>query len=188
MNYDPWQIEIAGSRLTPILAIAMVWPFGLAVFALLHFASENEPLAVSLLLAFSFPAIISYYGLKSAFLDAGRVRIDSGGFSIARGFSEERHAWSDVERFYVDLFGTTPVYEGRQVPHFRLNDGTVSWLPSNLGLEASQFVTIMERLRQLAGRGWPYRPRSIAEVLKDDFDAVGQPKDNPEPADRPQDT
>ncbi len=180
ISADPWQIEIAGSRITPILAVAGVWPFGLAVFTMMHFT--NTPLIASLLLAFSFPAVISYYGLKSIFLGAGRVRLDSGGFAIARGFSEERHAWADVDHFYVDLFGSSPTYEGRQVPHFRLKDGTVGWLPSNLGLEASQFVTIMERLRQLAGRGWPYRPRSIVEVLEDD--CGGRQPDDSEPVDR----
>ncbi len=100
---------------------------GLAGFAGLQFHA-SAPLVVNLVVAFSFPVVISYYGFKSPCLHADRVRIDSGGFSI------------------------------------------------------------MERLRQLAGRGWPYRPRSIVKVLMDDFDAVGQPKDNPEPAGRPQDT
>jgi hypothetical protein len=166
---NPWRIEIAPSRRGPLLAVALAWIFGLLVFSLYYFVGDGSPFGFAILISFAFPAVISYYGLKGAFLGAGRVCLDRGGFTITRGVSDERHAWADVQGFYVDTFGAGPVYEGRPVPHFRLKNGTVGWLPDNLGFDASQLVTAMERMRQLAERGWPHKPKSIADAIRNEF-------------------
>lgn len=167
-----WSFEIASSRRGALFSVALAWLFGLLVFGLFYVSGDNVPLGFALVISFGFSAVITYYGLKTAYMGAGRLRLDDAGFTIARGGSDERHAWADVERFYVDRFGASPVYEGRLVPHFRLKSGVVSWLPDNLGLVAPDLVTAMERFRQLAGRGWPHRPGSIAAALGDDFDTV----------------
>lgn len=172
VSVDSWHINIAPSRKSALLAVALAWIFGLMVFALVYFYGESKSLGFATLISFGFPTVISYYGLKSAFLGAGRVSLDSDGFSIARGISDERHAWADVQRFYVDRFGASPVYEGRLVPHFRLKNGEVGWLPNNLGFNGPQLVTAMERMRQLAEHDWPYRPNSITDALRNDYGTV----------------
>jgi len=168
MTPEPWSLELAAPRAAPLLAIAFVWPFALGLLALVHYGPDAPPLGFSLLIVLSFPIVITYYGLKSAFLGSGRVRIDRDGFSVSRGFHEERHVWADVERFYVDQFGADEGLEGRPVPHFVLSNGSVHWLPGNLGLDAAHFVRLMMRLQALAARGWPWLPSSVADALRAD--------------------
>jgi len=165
-----WQLELQAGKASAMGALLLVWPFGLGALALLHFTSDNLPLWVSALLTLSFPVVISYYGLKTIFLEAGHVLIDRDGFSIRRGSRHvQRYAWQDVERFFVDRFGTSPIHPGREVPHFLLRAGGKDWLPSNLGLDAALFVLLMERLRKLALRGWPSTPGSITDALGADY-------------------
>jgi len=165
-----WQLELKAGKASALGALFLVWPFGLGVFALVHFSAGDLPLGVSALLTLSFPAVISYYALKTVFLDAGHMLIDRDGFSIRRGSRDlQRYSWQDVDHFFVDHFGTTPIHPGREVPHFRLRDGSKDWLPSNLGLDAAHFVLLMERLRKLAQRGWPRQPHSIVDALGTDY-------------------
>ena len=166
-----WILEIRPRIGTTIVAVLVAWLFVLGVLALLRATAIN--VTAYLWLVLPFPAVITYYGLKTAVLNAGRLRIDAEGFSTTRGLRRPlRYSWEQVEGFFVGRLGAGPLYEGRPVARFALRDAEVGGLPDNLGLEAERLVLMMERLRKLALLGWPRRPRTPEEILLAGYDAL----------------
>lgn len=176
-----WSLEIGPRIGTTIVAVIVAWLFVLGVLALLQATAID--VTVYLWLVLPFPVIITYYGLKTAVLNAGRLRMDAEGFSIARGLQRPlNHSWAQVERFFVGRLGAGPLYEGRPVARFVLRDAEVGGLPDNLGLDAEKLVLMMERLRKLALLGWPRGPRTPDEIFLacyDHLDGDGQESDRP---------
>lgn len=160
-----WRLEIRPRKGGAILAILAVWLFIAGVLALLHVTMINA--MAFLWLVLPFPVLITFYGLKTALHNAGRIQMDAEGFSITHGLQPPRYySWAQVDKFFIGRLGASPVYEGRPVARFTLRDTEVVGLPDNLGLDAQRLVLMMERLRKLAGLGWPRRPRTPDEVLQ----------------------
>lgn len=164
-----WSLEIRPRTGTAIVAVLVTWLLVVGVLALVRATAID--VTAYLWLALPFPILITYYGLRTAFLNAGRLRMDADGFSIKRGLRRPlRYSWTDVERFFVAAHGAGPVYEGRPVARFALRDTEVGGLPDNLGLDAPKLALAMERLRKLALQGWPRRPRTPDEILLAGYD------------------
>lgn len=159
-----WQLTIWANRLQALLAVMLAW---LLCLPLILWGIWGEPGPVFALMSGAFPAVITYYGLKSAWGLTGRIDIDREGFSVQRPHGgPQRYAWSQVESFFVGRFATGPIYDGMPVPHFRLHgEASEHWLPGNTGLSPDQLVMVMEQLRRLAIAGWPRYPARIGELL-----------------------
>lgn len=160
-----WHLVIKPNRFTALIAVGLAWLFFLP-FIIWGLLGEPGPLVAAIFAA--FPAVISYYGIKSALGLSGRIDIDSQGFTLQRPQGEpERFRWNEVQSFVVGQFAAGPVYDGMAAPHFLLSkDGSEHWLPGNTGLKPEILVALMEELRLLALAGWPSRPASIGELLK----------------------
>lgn len=175
-----WQISIRPNRLASLFAVAICWVVLLPFILWSIFGERN----IALLCIFlAFPAIITYYGLKSAQGMSGRLDVDEAGFTLLRpDAGPELVKWEDVQRFFVAKFGGTPIHPGVDVPHFMVADGSgnwrESWLPGNLGVPPAQMVAAMEYLRALHLQGWPSHPGSFQVLLQ----LAGNPSDTSDAA------
>lgn len=99
-----------------------------------------------------FALIITWHGLKTAFLGAGTLIIDREGFSITRrSEAAQVFPWRDVESFHVARFGESAIFEGRLVPRFRIRGETEDRdLPQPGGYTAKRLVSMMMSYRDLA--------------------------------------
>lgn len=162
-----WQISIGPNRLKSLFTSAICW---IAFLPLILWSILGERNIALMCIFLAYPAIITYYGVKSARGMSGRLDVDEVGFNLQRpDGGPERVNWEDVDRFFVAKFGGTPVHPGIDVPHFMVASGSggwrESWLPGNLGVPPEQMVAAMEHLRALHLQGWPSRPESFQALL-----------------------
>jgi hypothetical protein len=167
MSSTEWRFSIQPNRATALAAVILVWLF----FApLIAWGIFGEPGPGAAIIFTGFPLVITYYGLKSALGVSGKIDIDREGFSVMRGLTKtERFAWSEVGGFVIGKFGMSPTYDGKDVPHFLVPDGSggwrENWLPANTGYSADKLVAAMEKLRLLALAGWPQQPTSLKDIF-----------------------
>lgn len=170
-----WSLVIAPNRASALVVVALAWLFCLFAAWLGTFALPPESSNwVAWVPIAPFGLVITWYGLKTSFLGAGRITLTAEGFTVSDGRTNRvQRRWNEIEIFFLDTAFTSPVFAGKEAPHFRLNDGTVDWLPQNGGHSAADVVAVMEGARRLASLGWPIRPKRLSELTAWADDTAG---------------
>lgn len=162
-----WSLVIAPNRASALVVVALAWVFCFFAAWLGSFALPPEsPNWVAWVPVAPFGLVVTWYGLKTSFLGAGRITLRPEGFTVSDGrYMRVQRRWDEIDAFFLDTAFTSPIYAGKEAPHFRhLNDGTVDWLPQNGGYPAADLVAIMEGARRLAAIGWPISPKRLSEL------------------------
>lgn len=167
----PWRLEIVSPPGRAWIVLAIVWTFLGVCHLLFRYTRADGSMEWMTLLVLPWVVLVSYYALRTARGERGRLRIDESGFSAVDGpRSERRYAWSEIERFQVGKLGANPIHLGVDVPRIvvRQADGRtrIDGLPGSLGIPAGDVVAMMETLRQLAGAAWPRRPGTVEEARR----------------------
>lgn len=155
-----WRIVMAPSKRGLWIVLPLVWAFAGGAYALWRFA-EGEVSAFGHLLIFSFPVLISYYGLRGLVGENGKLVLVRHGFTLTLPSGATHFFyWDRVEKFGTHVFGDPVVTQtGVATARFAYVDEdrkhkTVG-LANNLPYAGEDFARIMEYARLEAANGWP---------------------------------
>lgn len=168
-NTANWSLVITPNRVAALLALTLAWLFCALVAWMLYFTfAPDTPGWIAWAPVAPFALVITYYGLKTLLVRSGTITLTEEGFTVSDVKHDRvRRRWDEIEMFFLDTTFSSPVYDGKEAPHFRLKaDSSVGWLPQNGGHTAAELVLIMEAARRLAAAGWPVRPGRVSELRK----------------------
>ena len=164
-----WRLVIEQDRRGALIASAIAWAACLPLAYLL--SAEMGSAAYVFILP--FPVVTSFYALRSAFGENGRIEIDRQGFSVGRAASVERFDWDIIDNFRLGALGASAIHAGVPVVVFDIRDAVgrlhEQGLPGNTGLEVGRLLAGMQSLLELSRAGWPSLPATVVEA----FPAVG---------------
>lgn len=168
-DWAQWQIVIKPSKGGLWLVLIMVWVFAAGVYALWRFA-DGEVSAFGNLLIFSFPTLVSFFGLRGLYADNGKLALEQRGFTLTPpSGAAEFFTWDAVEGFGTNIFGD-PVITQSGVATVRFAYAAddkrtrVVSLTNSLPYAGDDLARIMEYARREALKGWPNPPRDLSRL------------------------
>ena len=164
-----WQVLMKPSKGGLWLVLLLIWAFVGGVYALWRFV-VGEVNALGYLLIFSFPALISFYGLRGIYADNGKLALERHGFTLTPPSGPaEFFCWDRVEGFSTHIFGD-PIITQSSIATVRFayaaddKSKRIVGLTNSLPYAGDDLARIMEYARCEALKRWPNPPRNLRSL------------------------